>query len=58
MDDKRLEILPWGRTKEQQDKLDTKRAAGQGGVRGCLAQALFVAILIAYCIGWITGKSG
>lgn len=58
MNDERLEVLPWGRTREQQDKLDAKREAGRGGFKGCLAQALFAAILIAYCIGWITGKSG
>lgn len=36
MDDRRLEILPYGRTLEQEEALQRKKARGAGGARGCL----------------------
>lgn len=56
MDDKPLEILPWGRTVEQQAKLDAKREAGRKGMHGCLFMAFAVTLWIVYAFGVMIGK--
>jgi hypothetical protein len=55
-DDKPLEILPWGRTLEQQEALDRKKQQGRSGVFGCLLYLVAFALFAAYCAGWVNGK--
>lgn len=55
MSNKPLEILPWGRTREQQEALERKREAGRGGLRGCLAMMIGVACVIFYVTGYVAG---
>lgn len=47
----RLQILPWGRTREQQDAIDAKKREGRKGARGCLWQLLAIASFIFYAYG-------
>lgn len=56
MDDKPLEILPWGRTAEQQEALERKKAAGKRGYAGCLLYLVAFALFAAYCAGWMNGR--
>lgn len=58
MDDDGLEILPYGRTREAQERLEAKRAAGKRGGAGCLAIALLVALWLTYQAGWLAGYHG
>ncbi len=53
----RLEILPWGRTKEDQERLDTKKEQGRRGWRGCLLQLLLVAGFVIYTAGYLAGMT-
>lgn len=55
MDDKPLEILPFGRTREAQAALDHKREQGRRGFGGCLAMAVAVALLLAWLAGYVQG---
>lgn len=57
-DEKPLEILPWGRTLDQQNKIDAKKAQGRGGAKGCLFMAVLFALFVVYVAGWISGKYG
>lgn len=56
MDDKPLEILPWGRTLEQQEALERKKRQGRQGFAGCLLYAVAFALVCAYCAGWMNGR--
>lgn len=56
MDDKPLELLPWGRTAEQQEALDRKKRQGRQGFAGCLFYLVAFAIFAAYCAGWMNGR--
>jgi hypothetical protein len=56
MPEDRLEILPWGRTAEQQEALDRKKRDGKRGLGGCLLYAVAFALVAAYCAGWMQGK--
>lgn len=56
MDDKPLEILPWGRTAEQQEALDRKKLQGRRGWQGCLLYGVAFALVCAYCAGWMNGR--
>lgn len=47
----RLEILPWGRTREQQDAIDAKKREGRKGPRGCFWQLAAIAAFIFYAYG-------
>lgn len=58
MDDKPLEILPWGRTKADQDKLDRTKAQGRRGLQGCLLMAVMITLAIVYIAGWMAGRHG
>lgn len=51
MADKPLEILPWGRTREQQEALDRKKAQGRRGVGGCMFMLVLVALILTYFAG-------
>lgn len=57
-DDKPLELLPWGRTLEDQERIDRKKAQGRGGAKGCLFMAVLFALFAVYVAGWIGGKYG
>lgn len=57
-DDKPLELLPWGRTLEDQERIDRKKAQGRGGAKGCLFMAVLSALFAVYVAGWIGGKYG
>lgn len=56
MDDKPLEILPWGRTLEQQEALERKKRQGRQGLGGCLLYAVAFALFATYCAGWLNGR--
>lgn len=56
MDDKPLEILPWGRTAEQQEALERKKRQGRRGWQGCLLYLVAFALFAAYCAGWLNGR--
>ncbi len=56
MEDDRLEILPWGRTPEQQKALERKKRSGKRGLGGCLLYAVAFALVAVYCAGWMQGK--
>ena len=49
MDDKPLELLPFGRTLEQQNAIDAKKARGLAGLHGCLLQAALFAFVAIIC---------
>lgn len=55
MDD--LEILPYGRTRAQQEALDRRKASGRRGWHGCLVQALAVALVLVWLAGYMAGKN-
>lgn len=57
-DDKPLELLPWGRTLEDQERIDRKKAQGRGGAKGCLFMAVLFALFAVYVAGWMSGKYG
>lgn len=57
-DDKPLELLPWGRTLEDQERIDRKKAQGRGGAKGCLFLAVLFALFAVYVAGWMSGKYG
>ena len=57
MSEKPLEVLPWGRTAEDQAKLDAKKAAGRRGLNGCLLYALAFALVAVFAWGWSVGRS-
>lgn len=57
-DDKPLELLPWGRTLEDQERIDRKKAQGRGGAKGCLFMAVLFALFVVYVAGWMSGKYG
>lgn len=57
-DDKPLELLPWGRTREQQEALERKKAQGRRGAKGCLFLAVLFALFAVYVAGWVSGKYG
>lgn len=56
MDDKPLEILPWGRTAEQQEALDRKKQQGRNGCAGLLFYLVAFALFAVYCAGWLSGR--
>lgn len=58
MDDRPLEILPFGRTAEDQAKIDAKKAAGRRGMHGCLFLAFLVALFFVFLWGWSVGRHG
>lgn len=58
MSDKPLEVLPWGRTADMQDKLDRKKAAGKRGLNGCLFYMVAFALVAVFAWGWSVGYSG
>jgi len=55
-DNKPLELLPWGRTLEDQERIDRKKAQGRGGAKGCLFMAVLFALFVVYVAGWMSGK--
>lgn len=57
-DDKPLELLPWGRTLEDQERIDRKKAKGRDGAKGCLFMAVLFALFVVYVAGWMSGKYG
>jgi hypothetical protein len=57
-DGKPLEILPWGRSLEDMEKIDRKKAAGKRGGFGCLLMAFAFALLCVFAWGWSVGYSG
>lgn len=57
-DDKPLELLPWGRTLEDQERIDRKKQKGSDGAKGCLFLAVLFALFVVYVAGWMSGKYG
>lgn len=57
-DDKPLELLPWGRTLEDQERIDRKIQKGRDGAKGCLFLAVLFALFVVYVAGWMSGKYG
>lgn len=56
MDDRPLEILPYGRTLETQERLDRKKARGKRGARILGYMALIIVYWLAYLAGWMQGR--
>lgn len=52
----RLEIIPFGRTLEQQQRLDAKKAKGKRGAKGCLLQAFLACMFLVYLAGYWHGR--
>lgn len=52
-----LEILPWGRTKDDQDRLDAKKRQGRRGWHGCLLQLVALTLLAVYAAGYLAGMT-
>lgn len=52
-----LELLPWGRTLEQQEAIDRKKAKGRAGGKGCLLYAVAFALFAVYVAGYESGRS-
>lgn len=52
-----LEILPWGRTLEDEQALARKKAQGRRGWHGCLLQLAALAILAIYAAGYVAGMT-
>lgn len=55
-DDKPLELLPWGRTLEDQERIDRKKQQGRNGCAGLLFYLVAFALIAVYCAGWMTGR--
>lgn len=55
---KPLELLPRGRTLDDQERIDRKKAQGRGGAKGCLFIAVLFALFAVYVAGWMSGKYG
>jgi hypothetical protein len=58
MDDKPLVVLPYGRTREQQEALERKKEKGRRGWRLLLLQFVLIALFCAYALGYVKGKLG
>lgn len=56
-DDKPLELLPWGRTLEDQERIDRKKAKGRSGAKGCLFYAVAFALFVVWVAGYESGRS-
>ena len=57
MSEKPLEMLPWGRTAEEQAKIDRKKQAGRNGGKGCLFYLVAFALFAVYVAGYENGRS-
>ena len=57
MSDEPLEILPWGRSLADSEKVDRKKAAARRGGFGCLLMAFGFALLFVFGLGWSVGYS-
>lgn len=57
-DDKPIEILPWGRTLEDQERIDRKKQKGRDGAKGCLFLAVLFALFAVYVAGYVAGAYG
>lgn len=55
-DDKPLELLPWGRTRDQQEALERKKRQGRNGCAGLLFYFVAFALIAVYCAGWMAGR--
>ena len=55
-DSTRIELLPYGHTAEEQDKIDARVAAGRRGLRLTLWQWLALGFALAYICGWSDGR--
>jgi len=53
-----LELLPNGQTKEQAEHLAKRKAQGAAGLRGCLWQAVALALVLVYAAGYVQGAFG
>lgn len=58
MDDKPFELLPFGQTRADYERLEAKKRAGRRGVRLFMLELVAIALVIVYCAGWMAGKSG
>lgn len=56
MSDKPLEVLPWGRTRDDQAKLDRTKVKGKRGLQGCLLYALAFAFWLVFQWGLMLGR--
>jgi len=52
-----LQILPFGRTAEQEAKLEARKASGKRGLGLCLAFVLSLVFLLVYAAGWAAGHN-
>ena len=52
-----LEILPWGRTLEDEQRLAAKKAKGRRGWHGCLLQLVALALAFVFMAGYLSGAS-
>lgn len=53
-----LEIIPYGRSREEQERLERKKARGRQGGFGCLLYAFALALFAVYVAGYMSGKAG
>lgn len=51
-----IEIIPYGRSREEQAKLDRVKAGGRRGWNGCLSQLVVLALIAVYWFGWSVGR--
>lgn len=56
-DDKPLEILPWGRSLEDAERLARKKQAGKRGAFGCLLYPFAFALVAMFAWGWSVGRT-
>lgn len=51
-----LELLPFGRTREDEAKLQAKKKAGRTGFKLFLWQGIILAMFLVYIAGWMNGR--
>ena len=57
VNDKPLEILPFGHTRETWAALEAKKQSGRDGMKGCLLIAVAFALLAVFAAGWMSGNN-
>lgn len=53
-----LEIIPYGRSLEEHERLARIKQKGRDGAKGCLFLAVLFALFVVYVAGWMSGKYG
>lgn len=53
-----LEIVPYGRSVEEHERIAHIKQQGRNGAKGCLFMAVLFALFAVYVAGWMSGKYG